>query len=124
MKMLVVAIGAWVLSLCAAGAQDTLRLPELDQQLQAYQNHLIEKAAGDRRPAFDLFRQIRDAMLAGKAAVALDTLEVLAGRNNAQGEGGSRTWLRLAMAWQAQTVGSTNETPPAAAIVSARDKRR
>jgi hypothetical protein len=119
MKSWIIAIGASLFAVVAAQAQVILDLPELNPQLQQYERRVIAKATADRRPAIDLFKQVRDAMMQGRPAAALDALEVLAGRNNGRGEGGSRTWLRLALAWQAHSVSSPNDEPPAAALASA-----
>ncbi len=119
MKSWIIAIGACLFSVFAAQAQAILDLPELNPQLAQYEKRVIAKAAADRRSPIDLFKQVRDAMVQGRPAVALDALEVLAGRNNGRGEGGSRTWLRLALALQTQSVSSPSDEPPAAAVAAA-----
>ena len=66
----------------------------------------------------ELIRAVREAMAEGRSAGAIAALEVLAGRNSGRGEGGARTWLRLALAWQAQSP-TRNATPPAEAMAAA-----
>jgi uncharacterized protein YfaS (alpha-2-macroglobulin family) len=119
MKTWVFAIGALLLSAFSANAQSRagVDLPELRPQLEQYERRVIEKAAADRRQAFELFRQVRDSMAQGRPARALEALEILAGRNNGEGEGGAQTWVRLALAWQAQS--REREEPPGPAIAAA-----
>jgi uncharacterized protein YfaS (alpha-2-macroglobulin family) len=105
MRILLLAILALIIGHSTAAAQWSL--PELDAELRAYEQRVTARAQGETRtPSIELLRRARDSMASGKSTIALAALEVLAGRNQGRGEGGSRTWLRLGLAWQAQRSSS------------------
>jgi hypothetical protein len=58
-------------------------------------------------------------MAQGKPALALNALEVLAGRKRGEGEGGAQTWIRLSLAWDTQRVSAPDDEPPGPAIIAA-----
>src|SRR5262249_48867120 len=72
-----------------------------------------------QRSAFDLFGEVQTAMRKGSPAAAIVALEILAGRYDGRGEGGARTWLRLAVAWQVQSASSPRCGAPTEAYASA-----
>ena len=98
-------------------AVPSVNSPELNEKLAQLETRLKLKASGDRSPSIDLLKRTQRAMVEGRPSLAIDALEVLAGRNDGRGEGGARTWTRLAMALQAtRPVGSP---APAEAAVAA-----
>jgi uncharacterized protein YfaS (alpha-2-macroglobulin family) len=123
MLRIAVALIGWGVSVIGAAAQvsapDALSLPELDRQLASYTELIKSKTASNTQSTLDLFRQVRDAMSTGKTTLAIGALETLSARRGGQGEGGARTWLKLAAAWRSQIAASPRCEPPAEASVAA-----
>lgn len=106
-------------ALAQGAAADQLSLPELDRQLAVYTDLIASKTATNSQQALELFRQVRDSMSSGKTTLAIAALETLAARRGGQGEGGARTWLRLAAAWRSQIAASPRCEAPAEASIAA-----
>jgi uncharacterized protein YfaS (alpha-2-macroglobulin family) len=103
------AVVAFLLALGPAQAE--INLPPIEDRLKLYEQQLIAKANQDPRPSIELLRQVRDAMAAGAISAAIDSLEILAGKHNGEGEGGFVTWLKLALAYQSKMTNAAKGVP-------------